>query len=73
MVKSIRERPWCPVMRCLQENEQPDDEPVMGNRDWKSRRVSNETVTRVKPWRNPQPVMKSWENSEIPWAPVKLE
>ena len=38
-----------------------------------SRRVVNETVTRVKMCRVPQLVMKSWGKTEIPWEPVRLE
>ena len=65
VVKSTMEGPWRPVMRSLEGNEQPDDEPVMGNRYWMSRRVVNATVTRVRMWRIPQLVMKSWERTEI--------
>ena len=50
VVKSTIEGPLRTVMRSLEENEQPDDEPVMGNRYWMSRRLVNGTVTAVKMW-----------------------
>ena len=38
VVRSTIDGRWRPVMRSLEENEQPDDEPVMGSRYWMSRR-----------------------------------
>ena len=37
VVRSTMEGHWRPVMRSLEENEQPDDVPVMGSRYWMSR------------------------------------
>ena len=73
VVKSTMEGPWRPVMRSLKKNDQPDDEPVMKNRYRMSRRVVNEAVTRVKMWRIPQLVMKSWGKPEFQWPPVRLK
>ena len=70
---STMEGPRSSAMRSLEENEQPDDVPAMGNRYSMSRRVEKENVIRFKMWRIPQLVMKSWGNMEIQWAPARLE